>query len=274
MVNWMDGLQLLRWLMNFCNRSGPWGQTTNVSSTNRSHSDGFCSAKSRANFSKYSMKFFLTMGDREVPIAMPSLGWKNVSSTRKYVVLRQTFSSSMIASPYKTDCCAGVQSLWSLFLTTRRPSSTGAVVRSLTPQEFKASHPVHYGVQSDSTTAFLDVVVIREETTLATKVYRKPTHTGRYLNFNSNHPSRVKRGLIQSLHNRASTICQERQDLVKEISSLRSDLQLNSYAKASLTRSLIPRAAVVWIKSKASGLFVYFTHERCFRGVQTYRKLI
>jgi hypothetical protein len=37
------------------------------------------------------------------------------------------------------------------------------------------------------------------------------------------------RGLIQSLHSRASTIRQERQDLVKEISNLRSEFQLNSY---------------------------------------------
>jgi hypothetical protein len=38
----------------------------------------------------------------------------------------------------------------------------------------------------------------------------------------------VKRGLFKSLHNRASTICQERQDLSEEI-NLRSDLQLNGY---------------------------------------------
>jgi hypothetical protein len=31
----------------------------------------------------------LTMGDRELPIAMPSFCWKNLSSTRKYAVLKQ-----------------------------------------------------------------------------------------------------------------------------------------------------------------------------------------
>jgi hypothetical protein len=102
-------------------------------------------------------------------------------------------------------------------------------------------------VESDSVIAFLDVLVIRKETTLATKVYRKPTHTGRYLSFYSNHPPHVKRSLIHSLHNRASTICQERQDLVKGISSLRSDLQFNGYPQGFIdsTRSLIPRVAVV-----------------------------
>jgi hypothetical protein len=68
-----------------------------------------------------------------------------------------------------------------------------------------------------------------------------PPNIGRYLSFNSNHPPHVKRGLIQSLHNKASTICQERQDLVKEISSLRNDLQFDGYLKVSLARSLIPR---------------------------------
>jgi hypothetical protein len=81
----------------------------------------------------------------------------------------------------------------------------------------------------DSAIPFLDVLVFRTGTTVATKVYRKPTHTGRYLNFNSNHPSHVKRDLILSLHSRASAICQEWKDLVNEISSLRRDLQLSGY---------------------------------------------
>jgi hypothetical protein len=99
-------------------------------------------------------------------------------------------------------------------------------------------------IDSVSAIAFLDVLVIREEMTLATKVYRKPTHTGQYLSFNSNHPPNVKRGLILSLHNRASTIYQEQQDLVKEIISLRSDLQLNDYPQDFID-SVISRVAVV-----------------------------
>jgi hypothetical protein len=70
--------------------------------------------------------------------------------------------------------------------------------------------------ESGSAITFLDVLVIREEMTLAAKVYRKPTHTGRYLNFNSNHLPHVKTSLIQSLHNRASTIYKEWQDLDKK----------------------------------------------------------
>jgi hypothetical protein len=86
-------------------------------------------------------------------------------------------------------------------------------------------------IQSDSAIPVLDVLVIRKGITLATKVYRKPTHTGQFLSFKSNHPLHVKRGLIHSLHNRASTICQEWQGLLNKISSLRCDLQVNSYSQ-------------------------------------------
>jgi hypothetical protein len=89
----------------------------------------------------------------------------------------------------------------------------------------------------------LDVLVIGKETTLVTQVYRKPTHTGRYLNFKSNHPSHVKRVLIQSLHNRASTICQDRQDLAKEINNLRHDLQLNGYPQGFIDSVMNPKGS-------------------------------
>jgi hypothetical protein len=53
--------------------------------------------------------------------------------------------------------------------------------------------------ERDNVISFLDVLVIREGTTLVTQVYKKPTHTGQYLNFKSIHPPHVKRGLIKSL---------------------------------------------------------------------------
>jgi hypothetical protein len=71
-------------------------------------------------------------------------------------------------------------------------------------------------IESNTVIPFLAVLLTRKEMTLATEVYRKPTHIGRYLNFNSDHLLHVRRGLIQSLHSRASTMCQE-QDLFNEI---------------------------------------------------------
>jgi hypothetical protein len=99
------------------------------------------------------------------------------------------------------------------------------------PERFSLRPPIQFTVEieSDSAISFLDVLVIRKGTTLATKIYRKLAHTGRYLNLKSNHLPHVKRGLVQSLQKRASTICQEQQDLFNEITILRRDLQLSGY---------------------------------------------
>jgi hypothetical protein len=87
--------------------------------------------------------------------------------------------------------------------------------------------------ESDGTIPFLDVLVIRKGSALTTKVYIKPTHTGRYLHFDSNHPPHVKRGLVQSLNCKASTICQEQEDVrdLNETGNMRCDLQLSGCPK-------------------------------------------
>jgi hypothetical protein len=64
-------------------------------------------------------------------------------------------------------------------------------------------------IESSNIINFLDVLVTRKELALTTKVHRKPTHAGRYLNFAFNHLPHVKRGVMQSLYNRAATICQD-----------------------------------------------------------------
>jgi hypothetical protein len=52
-------------------------------------------------------------------------------------------------------------------------------------------------IESDITVPLLYVLVIRKETILATKIYRKLTHAVPYFNFSSNHPLHMKRSLIQ-----------------------------------------------------------------------------
>lgn len=63
---------------------------------------------------------------------------------------------------------------------------------------------------------------------MTTKVDGKHIHTAHYFTFQANQ-LHVKKGIIRSFSIRASTICQEQQDLVKEIDNLRCDLQLNVY---------------------------------------------
>jgi len=59
---------------------------------------------------------------------------------------------------------------------------------------------------------FLDVLVVKKECSLTITVHRKPTHTGRYLSYNSNQPICVKWGVIQGLGHRANKLCHNEQD--------------------------------------------------------------
>ena len=61
--------------------------------------------------------------------------------------------------------------------------------------------------ESDAQLAFLDVLVIRNSVgTLATNVYRKPTHTDRYLNIQSHRPIAHKIAVIRILNHQAKNL--------------------------------------------------------------------
>uniref|UniRef100_A0A5S6QSY2 Reverse transcriptase domain-containing protein n=1 Tax=Trichuris muris TaxID=70415 RepID=A0A5S6QSY2_TRIMR len=77
---------------------------------------------------------------------------------------------------------------------------------------------------------FLDLLVMREENRMTTKVYRKPTHSGRYLNFLSNHPLNVKVGIITGMVDRAVNLC-SREYFNEELDHIRRTLQQNDFPK-------------------------------------------
>ncbi len=77
-----------------------------------------------------------------------------------------------------------------------------------------------YEVQKDDKTIpYLDVLfTVREDGSLGHKVYRKPTHTDRYLHSNSfQHPS-IKNSVCKALIKRAKTIC--------EVSNIDNELEM------------------------------------------------
>nr|CAH8838685.1 unnamed protein product [Trichobilharzia regenti] len=78
--------------------------------------------------------------------------------------------------------------------------------------------------------AMLDCKIKRiEEGKLHTSVYRKPTHSNRYLDFNSSHPLTVKAGLVKCLTNRAVALSSTKKDLNDELKQIEEALVLNNY---------------------------------------------
>nr|CAH8868918.1 unnamed protein product [Trichobilharzia regenti] len=70
----------------------------------------------------------------------------------------------------------------------------------------------------------------REDGKLNTSVYRKPTHSNRYLDFRSSHHMSVKIRLVKCLGNRAQKLRSTKENLRQEVRHMRETLKLNNYA--------------------------------------------
>ena len=91
-------------------------------------------------------------------------------------------------------------------------------------------------IEKNNQLAFLDVNVSKCGSGLKTSVYRKKTHTGKYLNFNSNHCSSVKEGVAYSLFDRAKNVCEEKTALNQEIKVITNDLKNNGYPQKTINK--------------------------------------
>ena len=84
-------------------------------------------------------------------------------------------------------------------------------------------------LEAEGKLPFLDLSVHRQDGALRTDVYRKPTHTGRYLSYTSNHPDSAKRSLVQSIFGRRKYITLGPDAVKKEEERLYADLVANGY---------------------------------------------
>ena len=75
---------------------------------------------------------------------------------------------------------------------------------------------------------------------MSISVYRKPTHTDRYLHFSSHHPLHVKRGVVRCLFNRAENIAQG-EDIIREQQHIREVLTINGYPSPFIHNAITPR---------------------------------
>ena len=92
----------------------------------------------------------------------------------------------------------------------------------------------------DGSMPFHDILIIpREDGSLKTTVYRKPTHTDLYLQWDSNHTITSKYGVVDTLHHRAKVICSSPELLQQEEKHLHQALTRCNYPEWALKRAKI-----------------------------------
>ena len=139
--------------------------------------------------------------------------------------------------------------------------------------------------ERDGSIPFLDTeIILNDDASTSTKVYRKPTHTDQYLNWQSNHHPEHKRSVVRTLIQRAETIPSTEAYKKEEMAHVKMALAANGYKSWALkipkkkdktkdptestSRNRVPPIALPYIRGLSENL------QRLFRthGIPTYHK--
>ena len=96
--------------------------------------------------------------------------------------------------------------------------------------------------EEDGELAFLDTSTSKKDDgSLKLKIYRKPTHTDQYPQFDSNHPLEHKLSVVCTLHHRAKTVVTEEMDRVAEVKHVNEALSKCGYPSWAIKRGSVLR---------------------------------
>ena len=91
---------------------------------------------------------------------------------------------------------------------------------------------------------FLDVLISQEQDgSISMSVYRKATHTDKYLDFDLHHPLSHKRSVANTLQSRAKSHCSSDATKTSELKHISRSLQLNDYPGTILQDRAAPRTS-------------------------------
>ena len=96
-------------------------------------------------------------------------------------------------------------------------------------------------IEENGKIPFLDCLVTRENNTLRTTVYRKPTHTDRLLDQTSYNPTSHKATTVRTLTRRAQIVCDSDDSLTDEIKHLNTVFIKNNYNTDFIERNTYNR---------------------------------
>ena len=145
--------------------------------------------------------------------------------------------------------------LWKRFV-----DDTFVVIKTSHKEEFfKHIHSIEDSIQftaedtkADGSLPFLDALVTPQaDGTLSTSVYRKPTHTNQYLQWDSHHAISAKYSVISTLFHRAKEVCSTKQQLEEEQEHIQQALSSCKYPRWALNR--IKKKTRVHIQSRNKG---------------------
>jgi hypothetical protein len=84
--------------------------------------------------------------------------------------------------------------------------------------------------ESEGSLPFLDTLIVRKQDgSVKLMVYRKPTHTDQYLNYQSHHPLHQKLGVIRTLYDRKDSIITEEEDKIAEERKIQEAMKVCGY---------------------------------------------
>ena len=127
-------------------------------------------------------------------------------------------------------------------------------------------------------------------------VYRKPTHTYRYLDFHSGHPVLAKRAVVRALMDRAENVCSDPDILAKEMEHLNKVFCYKNYPQWIInqqgkldkqdplihpeTGNEIKKQFYIsvpyfpWLSESYKKIFKYIPIQVCFKGVNTLKSML
>ena len=92
-------------------------------------------------------------------------------------------------------------------------------------------------LEEEGKLAFLDTEITHhDDGTLTTTVFRKTTHTDKYLSFESHHPLAHKLSIVRTLFGRAEKLCSTIDEKDRERKHITSALETNGYPKQVIRR--------------------------------------